>query len=134
MPNTIFPLAGGIAPKGAGKGEMLTLINTFDWSSTAVGPIRAWPETLRAAVRIMLSSPVPMVMLMGPHGVMIYNDGYSIFAGQRHPELLGSPVLEGWPEVADLNRRVMEAGLAGETLSFEDQELVLWRNEMPERI
>jgi PAS domain S-box-containing protein len=134
MPNTIFPLAGGIAPKGAGKGEMLTLINTFDWSSTAVGPIRAWPETLRAAVRIMLSSPVPMVMLMGPHGVMIYNDGYSIFAGQRHPELLGSPVLEGWPEVADLNRRVMEAGLAGETLSFEDQELVLWRNEMPERM
>jgi PAS domain S-box-containing protein len=134
MPNTIFPLAGGVTPKGAGKGQMLSMINAYDWSSTAVGPIRSWPETLRAAIRLMLSSPVPMVMLMGPRGVMIYNDGYSIFAGQRHPELLGSPVLEGWPEVADLNRRVMEAGFAGETLSFEDQELVLWRNEMPERL
>ena len=34
---------------------------------------------------------------------MIYNDAYSGFAGQRHPELLGSKVREGWPEVADFN-------------------------------
>ena len=41
-------------------------------------------------------------------------------------------MLEGWPEVADLNRRVMEVGLAGGTISFHDQHLVLHRNGVPE--
>ena len=41
---------------------------------------------------------------------MIYNDGYAAFAGSRHPELLGMPVLEGWPEAAEFNRRVMRYG------------------------
>ena len=65
---------------------------------------------------------------------MIYNDAYSVFAGGRHPQLLGSKVLEGWPEVADLNRRVMEVGLRGETLSFRDEHLVLYRPGRPEDV
>jgi hypothetical protein len=32
--------------------------------------------------------------------VMIYNDGYAVIAGKRHPEILGRTVCEGWPEVA----------------------------------
>ena len=47
---------------------------------------------------------------------MIYNDAYSGFAGGRHPELLGSKVREGWPEVADFNDHVMKVGLSGGTL------------------
>jgi hypothetical protein len=42
---------------------------------------------------------------------MIYNDAYSVFAGDRHPVLLGSKVLEGWPEVADFNANVLRVGL-----------------------
>ena len=79
----------------------------------------------------MLRSPVSLVMLWGSDGIMIYNDAYSVFAGGRHPQLLGSKVLEGWPEVADLNRRVMEVGLRGETLSFRDEHLVLYRPGRP---
>ena len=71
-------------------------------------------------------------MLWGADGIMIYNDAYSVFAGGRHPQLLGTKVLEGWPEVADLNRRVMEVGLRGETLSFRDEHLVLYRPGRPE--
>ena len=62
---------------------------------------------------------------------MIYNDAYSVFAGGRHPQLLGSKVLEGWPEVADLNRRVMDVCLRGETLSFRNEHLVLYRPGRP---
>ena len=81
-----------------------------------------------------MASAVPMVMLWGPDGVMIYNDAYSGFAGQRHPRLLGSKVLEGWSEVAEFNARVMQVGLAGGTLSFKDQELTLYRSDRAEQV
>ena len=73
-------------------------------------------------------------MLWGPEGVMIYNDAYSVFAGGRHPRLLGSNVREGWPEVADFNDNVMKVGLAGGTLAYRDQELTLFRHGKPERV
>ena len=114
-----------------GGGEMGALIRAFDWSRTPLGPIAGWPQSLKTAVDIVLRSPVPLVMLWGRDGIMIYNDAYSVFAGGRHPQLLGSKVLEGWPEVADLNRRVMEVGLRGETLSFRDEHLVLYRPGRP---
>ncbi len=65
---------------------------------------------------------------------MIYNDAYSIFAGGRHPKLLGSKVREGWPEVADFNDNVMKVGLAGNTLAYKDRDLTLHRNGVPEQV
>jgi hypothetical protein len=44
---------------------------------------------------------------------MLYNDAYGAFAGNRHPGILGMPVLEAWPEAADLNSHVMAIGMAG---------------------
>ena len=82
----------------------------------------------------MLLSPVPIVMLWGEDGYMIYNDAYSVFAGGRHPHLLGCKVREGWPEVADFNDNVMRAGLAGGTLAYKDQELTLYRTGAPEQV
>ena len=73
-------------------------------------------------------------MLWGPDGVMIYNDAYSVFAGNRHPKLLGSKVREGWPEVAEFNDHVMKVGLAGGTLAYQDQELTLNRKGGPEQV
>ncbi|HYF53145.1 MAG TPA: HWE histidine kinase domain-containing protein, partial [Salinarimonas sp.] len=106
----------------------------FDWSATPLGPMERWPQSLKTTVGILLRSPVPIVLLWGPDGIMIYNEAYSSFAGARHPRLLGSKVREGWPEVADFNDRVMRVGLAGGTLSFRDQELTLRRRGVPEPV
>jgi PAS domain S-box-containing protein len=65
---------------------------------------------------------------------MIYNDAYSVFAGRRHPQLLGSEVRKGWPEVAEFNDHVMKIGLAGGTLAYQDQELTLDRHGRPEQV
>lgn len=115
-----------------GGGECGALIAARDWSTTSLGPIESWPQSLKTATAILLRSPVPIVMLWNEDGVMIYNDAYSVFAGQRHPDLLGSKVREGWPEVADFNDNVMKVGLAGGTLHYKDQELVLNRRGMME--
>ncbi len=50
-----------------------------------------------------------MVILWGEPGTMIYNDGYSVFAGENHPRILGLPVREAWPEVAEFNDNVMRS-------------------------
>ena len=82
----------------------------------------------------MLRSQVPMVMLWGESGVMVYNDAYAGFSGSRHPALLGMNVREAWPEVADFNDNIMRVGLAGQTLSYRDQELTLDRSGRPEPV
>ncbi|HEV7437388.1 MAG TPA: PAS domain-containing protein, partial [Pseudorhizobium sp.] len=115
-------------------GELAHLIASFDWSRTALGRPQAWPQSLRTIVALILQSPVPIVTLWGEDGVMIYNDAYSIFAGGRHPQLLGSPVREGWPEVADFNDNVMKVGLSGGRLAYVDQELTLHRSGRPEQV
>jgi len=116
------------------NGEMAGRICAFDWGQTELGAIDRWPRSLISTVQLMLASPLPMVMLWGPLGYMIYNDAYSVFAGGRHPYLLGAPVELGWPEVADFNRHVVDTCLAGGTLSFRNKELVLLRDGVPEDV
>ncbi|MGY8525605.1 response regulator [Paracidovorax citrulli] len=113
---------------------MARRIREFDWSRTELGPIDRWQRSLAGTVQMMLASPVPMVLLWGELGYMIYNDPYADFAGGRHPYLLGSPVERGWPEVADFNRNVMDVCRAGGTLTYREKELVLLRNGKPEEV
>ncbi|WP_445576784.1 ATP-binding protein [Pseudomonas sp. E141] len=115
-------------------GEMAGRIRSFDWSQTELGAIEHWSASLRSAVQVLLASPLPMVMLWGRQGFMIYNDAYAEFAGGRHPYLLGCAVELGWPEVAEFNRHVLDVCLAGGTLSYRSKELVLLRNGKPEDV
>ncbi|QBX38097.1 PAS domain S-box protein [Brevundimonas sp. S30B] len=113
---------------------MAGLIRTYDWASTPAGAVETWPTALRTAASLILAAPIPMVLLWGEEGVMIYNDAYSALAGARHPGLLGSNVREGWPEVAAFNDHVMTVGLSGETLSLKDQEFTLFREGRAEQV
>jgi PAS domain S-box-containing protein len=115
-------------------GKIAERILAFNWETTSLGSIDSWPQSLKSAVNIALQTPVPVVLLWNEDGVMIYNDAYSIFAGQRHPFLLGSKVVDGWPEIADFNRNVLGKGLKGQKLSYKDQQLVLYRNNKPETV
>lgn len=123
---------GGSFPSGGG--EVGALIRQFDWAKTSLGPLAAWPQSLKTVTDLLLRSSVPLVLLWGEDGVMIYNDAYSVFAGSRHPKLLGSKVRDGWAEVADFNDHVMKVGLGGGTLAYRDQELTLYRHGHPEQV
>lgn len=132
MPKSFFPRADAKTRERLDRDETLALANSFDWASTELGPVPTWPEALRAAVRMMMVSEAPMVMMAGRSGTLIYNRGYALFAGSRHPGIFGQPVLEAWPEIADFNRLNMERGFRGESWHLADQELVLNRNGTPE--
>jgi two-component sensor histidine kinase/PAS domain-containing protein len=121
----VFPHAGG---------ELGQLIRDHDWSKTSIGPLELWPQSLKTVTQTLLLSPVPIVLLWGEDGVMIYNDAYSAFAGDRHPRLLASKVREGWDEIADFNDNVMRVGLAGGTLAYRNQQLQLQRRGKPEPV
>ncbi|HUD29238.1 MAG TPA: PAS domain S-box protein [Novosphingobium sp.] len=115
-------------------GELARRIAAHDWASTSIGPIAEWSASLRHTVGFMLASPVPLVLLWGPEGVMLYNDAYAKFAGARDGRLLGSNVRDGWDEIADFNDNVMRVGLAGKSLSYRDHMLTLHRRGRPERV
>jgi PAS domain S-box-containing protein len=117
-----------------GGGKTAELIRAFPWADTGLGPIEAWPGALKTVVATILRSPVPIVTLWQDAGYMIYNDAYSVFAGGRHPQLLGSRVREGWEEIADFNDNVMKVVMAGDILSYTDQELTLHRSGRPEPV
>ncbi len=115
--------------------ESAALVRAFDWSRTSLGPIASWPQSLRTTVEIVLASPIAMVLMCGPDHVMIYNDSYSLIAGKRHPRALGGTVPGIWPEIwENWNRRIIEAGFRGETLTHTDQQLQLLRNGVPEDV
>ncbi len=132
MPNTLFPAADDATRAQLAKSPTLNLLNGFDWASTSLGSIAQWPESLRASVRMMMLSDVPMVLLAGrTDGTLIYNDGYAVFAGDRHPAVFGMPALEAWPEIRDFNAENMRRGFAGETWHLNSQELLLDRGGGP---
>lgn len=115
-------------------GALGELIRRHDWTASALGAPQHWPQSLKTVTAMLLASPVPIVLLWGEKGIMIYNDAYSGFAGDRHPRLLGSEVRKGWSEIADFNDNVMRKGLAGKTLAYKDQELTLHRHGRPEQV
>ncbi len=118
----------GIAIGDGADGEMARRIAEFDWSRTALGPVEAWPQSLRAVIAYLTRSPVPLILLWGSDGYRIYNDAYARFAGDAHPALLGSKLNEGWPEVAEFSAALLRQGLAGGVMSGRDQLFTLNRN------
>ncbi|SAK50203.1 PAS/PAC sensor hybrid histidine kinase [Caballeronia fortuita] len=99
---------------------MARAIRDFDWGATPLGPIDAWPQVLRSVVQIMLRNALPMAVLWGEEGTLLYNDAYARFSGGRHPGILGMPIEAAWPEAAEFNRNVVDTCLRGESLSYHD--------------
>src|SRR5262245_43377666 len=95
-------------------GEMGERTRAFDWSETPVGPIEDWPQSLKTAVFIMLTTQYPMLIWWGKELIHFYNDAYLPVLGKRHPSALGRPApevwSEAWPLVGPQADAVMDEG------------------------
>ena len=95
--------------------EMEHRIRSFDWSTTPLGAIQQWPQSLPpTVVNILLSSRYQMWMAWGPQLTMFYNDAYRPTLGIKHPKALGRPASEVWheiwPEIGPLIETVLSTG------------------------
>lgn len=109
----------------AGSGEMARLIRAFDWSSTPLGPIEAWPQSLRTVVRLLLNSHHPMYVFWGPELTCLWNDAYTASIGpERHPVSLGQPGRQVWDEIWPIIGPQIELVMAGQGATWNLDALV----------
>lgn len=85
-----------------GGSEMACRMRAFDWSTSALGPPERWPQALRVALGICLTSHFPLHVWWGPSLTLFYNDAYIPFLGPgKHPMVLGCSGREAWSEIWD---------------------------------
>ncbi|PRA23013.1 ATP-binding protein [Pseudomonas poae] len=108
--------------------ETAGLIARFDWAHSPLGEANDWPQSLRTAVDIVVHSPMPMLLLWGTQLTQLYNDGFAALAGNKHPEALGQPAHQTWPELESFTGPVYEAVLDGQVRTFTEQRFILQRN------
>ena len=100
-----------------------------DWAATPLGPVEAWPQSLRAAVGICLNSRFPMFVWWGSELINVYNDAYVSVLGARHPEALGRPAQEVWSDIWPSIRGQVDAVMRrGEATWNERAELIMERH------
>ena len=87
------------ADVAVGGGEMGALIRDMDWSTTPLGPIESWPQSLRSALSILLPSKAQIALFWGEDLITLYNDAYRPVFGAKHPVALGKPIREAWDEL-----------------------------------
>ena len=112
---------------------MASLVDSLDWSKTPLGPAEHWPQSLRTAVSILLTSRYSMWMGWGSDLTFLYNDSYRPTLGLKHPWALGAPAREVWAEIwSDIGPRIQTVLASGQATWDEGLLLLLERAGFPE--
>ena len=104
------------------------LIRSMDWSKTSLGPVSGWPQSLRTTINICLASDLPICVIWGPGLVQLYNDGYRVICGDKHPRSMGQNFPDCWKEAWPVIGEAHDAALAGDTAFLETQHIFLERH------
>lgn len=112
----------------AGGGEMGALMRArfactevnADWSQTSLGLPEHWSQSLKTALRIVLTSRQPMFIWWGEDLINLYNDAYSSFLQNKHPAALGLPASRVWHEVWDQLEPRIESAIRNNEGTFDE--------------
>ncbi|WP_348051998.1 ATP-binding protein [Mucilaginibacter sp.] len=112
-----------------GGDEMGELIRSIDWSKTPIGPVAKWPQSLRIATSIMLSTPFPMYIAWGNEYTQLYNNGYRpILGSSKHPQAMGISTRETFAEIWHIIGSMFDGVMEGKAVGFPNFMLPLDRN------
>ena len=106
------------------------LIRAHDWQRTPLGPPDTWPQGLRTALRILLTTQHPIFVFWGPELICFYNDAYSRSLGpEQHPSMLGQPARTQWPLIWHVIGPQIEQVMSGGSATWhENQRLPIQRH------
>ena len=115
-----------------GGGEMGHLTREKEWSQTLLGTPDTWPQSLQTTLGILLNSKLPMFLFWGEELICFYNDAYRPSLGNdgKHPDALGKPAVEVWPEIWDSLVKPLTSRIraSGEASWSENQLVSIYRN------
>jgi GAF domain-containing protein len=132
---------------GAGDAELGSLVEVFgaggeigqdlakvDWESTPLGSPSGWPQSLRTAVSILLSTRFSMWMAWGPELTFFCNAAYRRDTlGRKYPWALGKPARKVWAEIwDDIGPRIDRVLSSGQATWDSELLLFLERSGYPE--
>jgi len=100
------------------------LIGSRDWSKTPLGPLDAWPSSLKTMIGVMLGSRFPMMLGWGRDLLQFYNDAYLPVLGVKHPDSLGAPVSAVWSEIWSVVGPLMLSVLSGGPALWREHQLL----------
>ena len=109
----------------SGGGELGQLIRDFDWTGTPLGSPHTWPQSLRMALRIMLTSRQPMWIGWGRELTYFYNDPYKSIIGGKHPRALGRPTSEVWREIWGEIGPMLDTAMRGDQGTYVEAQLLI---------
>lgn len=69
-----------------------SLLDTFAWHTTSLGPQETWPSEMRTAIGAVMATAQPACTSWGTEGIQIYNDAHAALLGERHPAAFGAPL------------------------------------------
>ena len=122
-PCTLFQTGGDIAARMAVK----------EWALTPFGLPSSWPQSLRAIVRVMLTSRYAMWMALGARPDVFCNDAYLPTLGVKEFWALGQSARKVWEEIwPDIGPRIAHVLATGEATWDEALLLFLKRSGYPE--
>ncbi|MEV4319478.1 SpoIIE family protein phosphatase [Actinocrispum sp. NPDC049592] len=118
----------------AADGEVGADLAAVDWAAGPLGPPSGWPQSLRTAVSIVLSSRFPMWLAWGPELTFFCNAAYRRDTlGRKYPWALGRPAREVWAEIwRDIGPRIETVLTTGQATWDEELLLLLERSGYPE--
>ncbi|MBX9814297.1 MAG: PAS domain-containing protein, partial [Sphingomonas sp.] len=100
-------------------------LRAHDWAATPLGPPQDWPQSLRTAVRLMLSTNHPMFIFWGAAAICLFNDAYGASLGpEKNPAILGMPAAEAWSEIWPIIGPQIELVMAGRGATWHRDHLV----------
>lgn len=100
-------------------------IRAYPWARTALGEPHLWPQGLRTAARVLLTTQHPVFIFWGADHICLYNDAYSRSIGaEKHPSILGTSGRDSWVEIWPIIGPQIEQVMRGEGATWHENQLV----------